>query len=90
LFVVFLWLILIKIKCYPILAHQVNYDNVCLTFYLKVVLYKMSSSMIEKEHWVYVDYQKKHTHDIRALTVAVPISQEGLKVLSYNFLLFTL
>jgi hypothetical protein len=46
--------------------------------------------MIEKENWVYVDYQKKHTHDIRALTVAVPISQEGLKVLSYNFLLFTL
>ncbi|GAU27350.1 hypothetical protein TSUD_05760 [Trifolium subterraneum] len=42
----------------------------------KVVLYKQSSSMIEKENWVYVDYQKKHTHDVRALTVAVPISQE--------------
>ncbi|CAI8606222.1 unnamed protein product [Vicia faba] len=42
----------------------------------KVVLYKLSSSTTEKENWVYVDYKKGHSHDVRALTVAVPISQE--------------
>ncbi|CAK8569434.1 unnamed protein product [Lathyrus sativus] len=42
----------------------------------KVVLYKLSSSTMEKENWVYVDYKKGHSHDVRALTVAVPISQE--------------
>lgn len=43
---------------------------------MKVLLYKESTSTIEK--WIYVDYKKAHTHDVRALTVAVPISQEGL------------
>ncbi|KAF6136645.1 hypothetical protein GIB67_016101 [Kingdonia uniflora] len=52
----------------------------------KVVLYKFSSetgvpcndkSSIEVEKkWVEVGYRRVHTHDIRALTVAVPISIE--------------
>lgn len=41
----------------------------------------MSSEMLKK--WVYVSYAQVHTHDVRALTVAVPISQEGLHVIFY-------
>lgn len=41
---------------------------------------------MEKENWVYVDYKKGHSHDVRALTVAVPISQEGLFESSVIFL----
>ncbi|OMO73558.1 hypothetical protein CCACVL1_17232, partial [Corchorus capsularis] len=36
---------------------------------------KSSSEMMKK--WVYVGYVRAHTHDIRALTMAVPISSEG-------------
>ncbi|KAK9756493.1 hypothetical protein RND81_01G101700 [Saponaria officinalis] len=54
----------------------------------KVILYKLSddapshsedsslSSNLKK--WVYVDSRSAHTHDVRALTVAVPISHEDL------------
>lgn len=28
--------------------------------------------------WVYVGYLKAHTHDVRALTMAVPICREGM------------
>ncbi|KAH9604460.1 hypothetical protein KSS87_000998 [Heliosperma pusillum] len=53
----------------------------------KVILYKLSddapdlsqnsnlSTDVVKK-WVYVDSRSAHTHDVRALTVAVPISQE--------------
>ncbi|KAK8504495.1 hypothetical protein V6N12_017774 [Hibiscus sabdariffa] len=34
-----------------------------------------SSEMMKK--WVYVGYVRAHTHDVRALTMAVPISSEG-------------
>ncbi|XP_077227740.1 WD repeat-containing protein PCN-like [Tasmannia lanceolata] len=52
----------------------------------QVILYKLSSDtqgssshkssteVIKK--WVYVSYIRAHTHDVRALTVAVPISRE--------------
>ncbi|KAE8704475.1 cirhin-like [Hibiscus syriacus] len=36
---------------------------------------KSSSEMMKK--WVYVGYVRAHTHDIRALTMALPISSEG-------------
>ncbi|GMH16469.1 hypothetical protein Nepgr_018310 [Nepenthes gracilis] len=36
--------------------------------------FKSSSEVIQK--WVYVGYVRAHTHDVRALTIAVPISQE--------------
>ncbi|KAK8681430.1 hypothetical protein V6N13_053834 [Hibiscus sabdariffa] len=36
---------------------------------------KSSSEMMKK--WVYVGYVRAHTHDVRALTMAVPISSEG-------------
>ncbi|CAO2833918.1 unnamed protein product [Amaranthus hypochondriacus] len=54
----------------------------------KVILYKLSedapdssangklSSEVRKR-WVFVDSKSAHTHDVRALTVAVPICQEG-------------
>ncbi|KAM7516977.1 hypothetical protein LguiA_006560 [Lonicera macranthoides] len=54
----------------------------------QVILYKLStdavlpddemfSSKVRKK-WVYVGYVRAHTHDVRALTVAVPISREDL------------
>ncbi|KAL8155680.1 hypothetical protein AgCh_000907 [Apium graveolens] len=52
----------------------------------QVILYKLSrdvsrssdekSSVRVIEKWVYVGYSRAHTHDVRALTVAVPISRE--------------
>ncbi|KAJ0967085.1 hypothetical protein J5N97_024002 [Dioscorea zingiberensis] len=52
----------------------------------QVILYKLSDATHgsgEKEHsinqmkkWVYVGYVRPHTHDVRALTVAVPIARE--------------
>lgn len=36
-----------------------------------------SSAEVTKK-WVYIGYVRSHTHDIRALTVAVPIIREGL------------
>lgn len=55
----------------------------------KVILYELSddapnssyscnSSSEVRKRWVYVDSRRAHTHDVRALTVAVPISQEEL------------
>ncbi|KAK4748340.1 hypothetical protein SAY87_014926 [Trapa incisa] len=51
----------------------------------QIILYKlsneeMSSSMDNlatmPKKWVYVGYVRAHTHDVRSLTIAVPISQE--------------
>ncbi|KAF3322914.1 cirhin-like protein [Carex littledalei] len=45
----------------------------------QVILYKLSkeeSAQAETSKWVYVGYVRAHTHDIRALTVAVPICRE--------------
>ncbi|KAK4481557.1 hypothetical protein RD792_012459 [Penstemon davidsonii] len=54
----------------------------------QVILYKLScdavSSSTEKfvpdaiKKWIYVGYVRAHTHDVRALTVAVPICHEDL------------
>lgn len=35
-------------------------------------------SSFEMMKWVYVGYVRAHTHDVRALAMAVPISCEGL------------
>ncbi|KAL3514428.1 hypothetical protein ACH5RR_027145 [Cinchona calisaya] len=46
----------------------------------QVILYKLSSEVVGSgevmKKWVYVDSVRAHTHDVRALTIAVPISQE--------------
>ncbi|XP_023636408.1 U3 small nucleolar RNA-associated protein 4 isoform X3 [Capsella rubella] len=50
----------------------------------QVILYKLSGSTNNSQElkpsssqkWDYIGYVKAHTHDIRALTVAVPISRE--------------
>ncbi|KAI9201195.1 hypothetical protein LWI28_019972 [Acer negundo] len=52
----------------------------------QVILYKASSDTVGSsddksssevlKKWVYVGYVRAHTHDVRALTVAVPISRE--------------
>lgn len=39
-----------------------------------------SSSVMKK--WIYVGYVRAHSHDIRALTVAVPINQEGFSAIN--------
>ncbi|KAL6995333.1 hypothetical protein U1Q18_005472 [Sarracenia purpurea var. burkii] len=54
----------------------------------QVILYKLSNDTVGSgdanssaeviKQWVYVGYVRAHTHDVRALTVAVPISQEDL------------
>ncbi|KAJ9560351.1 hypothetical protein OSB04_005511 [Centaurea solstitialis] len=55
----------------------------------QVILYKLSgntvgsaaddkSSSSQTRKWVYVGYVRAHTHDVRALVVAVPISREDL------------
>ncbi|PSR99921.1 U3 small nucleolar RNA-associated protein [Actinidia chinensis var. chinensis] len=54
----------------------------------QVILYKLSndtvgsdddnSSAVVMKRWVYVGYVRAHTHDVKALTVAVPISREDL------------
>lgn len=52
----------------------------------QVILYKLSTDTLEPgeeksaeviKKWVYIDHVRAHTHDVRALTVAVPISKEG-------------
>ncbi|TKY57908.1 Cirhin protein [Spatholobus suberectus] len=55
----------------------------------QVILYKLSSSQSASsddinspstmKRWIYVHYVRAHTHDVRALTVAVPISHEDIK-----------
>ncbi|XP_024029029.1 U3 small nucleolar RNA-associated protein 4 homolog [Morus notabilis] len=51
----------------------------------QVILYKLSSETTQSadgessnvvKKWIYVDSVRKHTHDVRALTVAVPIYRE--------------
>ncbi|KAK4277397.1 hypothetical protein QN277_015401 [Acacia crassicarpa] len=51
----------------------------------KIILYKLSSESVSSnsvespavmKRWIYVDYVRAHTHDVRALTVAVPICRE--------------
>ncbi|PON91142.1 WD repeat containing protein [Trema orientale] len=51
----------------------------------QVILYKLSSETIEStdgdssnvmKKWIYVGYVRAHSHDVRALTMAVPISRE--------------
>ncbi|KAJ6399916.1 hypothetical protein OIU84_015550 [Salix udensis] len=52
----------------------------------QVILYKLTSETVESggdissfmmlKKWIYVGYIRAHTHDVRALTVAVPISRE--------------
>ncbi|XP_028806860.1 WD repeat-containing protein PCN isoform X2 [Neltuma alba] len=51
----------------------------------KIILYKLSSESLSSnsvespaviKRWTYVDYVRAHTHDVRALTVAVPICRE--------------
>lgn len=39
-----------------------------------------------RKRWVYVDNKNVHTHDVRALTVVVPIIQEGLYSCLTSFL----
>ncbi|KAI3760715.1 hypothetical protein L1987_51114 [Smallanthus sonchifolius] len=41
----------------------------------QVILYKLSKHI---KKWVYVGYVRAHTHDVRALTVAVPITREDV------------
>ncbi|XP_028752000.1 WD repeat-containing protein PCN-like [Neltuma alba] len=52
----------------------------------KIILYKASFESVSsknvksesvKRKWIHVDYVRAHTHDVRALTVAVPIYQEA-------------
>ncbi|KAI3460141.1 hypothetical protein Pfo_016804 [Paulownia fortunei] len=53
----------------------------------QVILYKLSSEAVGSsdgkfvpeaiKKWIYVGYVRAHTHDVRALTVAVPISHEA-------------
>lgn len=54
-----------------------------------MILYKISkdefgaSKNVVKEQvqkWVYVGYVRAHTHDVRALTMAVPICREGMAI----------
>lgn len=51
----------------------------------QVILYKLSNETLygddkishkEMKKWVYIGYVRAHTHDVRSLTVAVPVSRE--------------
>ncbi|KAK1288627.1 hypothetical protein QJS10_CPB19g01186 [Acorus calamus] len=54
----------------------------------QVILYKHSNEMLGSEQnesstevtqkWVYVGYVRAHTHDVRALTLTVPISEQAI------------
>ncbi|KAK4428676.1 WD repeat-containing protein PCN [Sesamum alatum] len=54
----------------------------------QVILYKLSSDAVGSgdgyfmpeaiKKWIYVGYARVHTHDVRALTIAVPISHEDM------------
>ncbi|XP_076959974.1 WD repeat-containing protein PCN-like [Bidens hawaiensis] len=41
----------------------------------QIILYKLSKPI---KKWVYVGYSRAHTHDVRALTVAVPITRQDV------------
>lgn len=57
---------------------------------VQVILYKLTEEMSISEEkgipqeqlfkWIYVGYIRAHTHDVRALAMAVPISREGLLI----------
>ncbi|KAG6422050.1 hypothetical protein SASPL_118611 [Salvia splendens] len=53
----------------------------------QIILYKLSTEAVDSgdekfvpavKKWVYVGYVRSHTHDVRALTLAVPIIHEDL------------
>ncbi|KAG6409231.1 hypothetical protein SASPL_132265 [Salvia splendens] len=53
----------------------------------QIILYKLSTEAVDSsdkkivpdiKKWIYVGYVRSHTHDIRALTLATPISHEDL------------
>nr|XP_043636645.1 WD repeat-containing protein PCN-like [Erigeron canadensis] len=51
----------------------------------QVILYKLSGNAVDDsssskpiKKWVYIGYVRAHTHDVRALTVAVPINHEDI------------
>lgn len=55
--------------------------------FFQVILYKLSGDVVDAasdrsskpiKKWVYVGYMRAHTHDVRALVVAVPIIREGV------------
>jgi len=52
-----------------------------------VILYKASNDELgasknmvkdQARNWTYVGYVRAHTHDVRALAMAVPICSEGM------------
>lgn len=57
---------------------------------VQVILYKLSFDITSSEKegfpkeqkvkWIYVGYIRAHTHDVRALAMALPISKEGLLI----------
>ncbi|KAK9065678.1 hypothetical protein SSX86_015079 [Deinandra increscens subsp. villosa] len=49
----------------------------------QVILYKLSKPL---KKWVYVGYVRAHTHDVRALTVAVPITREGMLTVLFELI----
>lgn len=63
-------------------------------------MYKLSSETVgsgnEKsfpeaiKRWIYVGYKRAHTHDVRSLTVAVPICHEGIFVIWILIILISL
>ncbi|KAL1534224.1 WD repeat-containing protein PCN-like [Salvia divinorum] len=53
----------------------------------QIILYKLSTEAVDSsdkklvtdvKKWIYVGYVRSHTHDVRALTLATPISHEDL------------
>lgn len=74
---------------------RLSHNNVS-TLLFQVILYKLSSETVESgndissskilKKWIYVGYVRAHTHDVRALTVAVPISREGVYSIFYLLL----
>ncbi|XP_047325750.1 WD repeat-containing protein PCN-like [Impatiens glandulifera] len=56
----------------------------------QVVLYKLSNNSVHNsddkrdsviiKKWVYVGHVRAHTHDVRALTIAIPISKEDVLI----------
>ena len=68
--------------CYLIVRCQLSNFSLIL---LQVILYKLAGGTFKPQDlkpsstkkWDYIGCVRAHTHDIRALTVAVPISSEG-------------
>ena len=49
-----------------------------------------SDSLSVMKKWIYVGYVRAHSHDVRALTVAVPISREGFYYKCFCFFIISL